>query len=55
MVTIVDTEDRLQRLLPALDRMVDEGLIAVSDVEVIKYVNQGGTDSTERYVTPPPS
>ena len=38
-IRIVDTEENLQRLLPALDQMVDEGLIAISDVEVIRYVH----------------
>jgi PII-like signaling protein len=28
-----------------LDEMVDEGLIAMSEVEVIKYVHQGGARS----------
>ena len=32
----------LDRLIPALDEMVSEGLIAMSDVEVIKYVHQQG-------------
>ena len=40
MVTIVDAEEKVRQLLPALDEMVDEGLIAMSDVEVIKYVHQ---------------
>ncbi len=42
LVQIVDTEENIQRLIPALDEMVDEGLIAISDVEVIKYVHQDG-------------
>ena len=40
MVSIVDSEDKIRMLIPALDGMVDEGLIAMSDVEVIKYVHQ---------------
>jgi uncharacterized protein len=42
LVQIIDTEENIQRLLPALDEMVAEGLIAMSDVEVIKYVHQQG-------------
>ena len=42
LVQIIDTEENIQRLLPALDEMVAEGLIAMSDVEVIKYVHQEG-------------
>ena len=43
MVSVIDFEDKIQRLLPHLDHMVDEGLIAMSEVEVIKYVHQEGT------------
>ena len=42
LVQIIDTAENIQRLLPALDEMVQEGLIAMSDVEVIKYVHQEG-------------
>lgn len=42
MVSVVDTEDKIRTLLPALDEMVDEGLIAMSEVEVIRYVHQEG-------------
>jgi PII-like signaling protein len=45
MVSIVDSEEKIRRLIPALDEMVDEGLIAMSDVEVIKYVHQDGARS----------
>ncbi len=40
MVSVIDSEEKIQRLLPELEQMVDEGLIAVSNVEVIKYVHQ---------------
>lgn len=45
MVSVVDTEEKIRNLLPALDEMVDEGLIAMSSVEVIRYVHQEGTRS----------
>ena len=44
LVQIVDTAEIIQRLIPVLDEMVSEGLIAMSDVEVIKYVRQQGED-----------
>ena len=44
---VIDTHENIQRLLPALDEMVSEGLIAVSDVEVIKYVHQEGKHPQE--------
>jgi hypothetical protein len=37
MLSIIDGTDQISRLLPHLDEMVDEGLIAMSDVEVIRY------------------
>jgi len=45
MVSIVDTEEKLRKLFPFLDEVVSEGLIAMSDVEVIKYVHQEGVRS----------
>jgi PII-like signaling protein len=46
MVSVIDSEDKVQELIPFLDQMVDEGgLIAMSEVEVIKYVHQGGARS----------
>ena len=45
MVSVVDSEDKIQKLLPLLDEMVDEGLIAMSEVEVIKYTHQDGARS----------
>jgi PII-like signaling protein len=43
LVQIIDSEENIKRLIPALDEMVSEGLIAMSDVEVIKYVHQEGS------------
>ncbi|HTW47209.1 MAG TPA: DUF190 domain-containing protein [Acidobacteriaceae bacterium] len=40
MLSIIDTEEQIVRLLPHLDKMVDEGLIAMSTVEVIRYARQ---------------
>jgi uncharacterized protein len=45
MVSVVDTEEKIKNLLPVLDEMVNEGLIAMSDVEVIRYVHQEGVRS----------
>lgn len=45
MVSVVDSEDKIERLIPFLDQIVDQGLIATSDVEVIKYVHQEGARS----------
>jgi uncharacterized protein len=45
LVQVIDTAENIQRLIPVLDEMVQEGLIAMSDVEVIKYVHQDGQRS----------
>ncbi|MHB8500282.1 MAG: DUF190 domain-containing protein [Candidatus Acidiferrales bacterium] len=45
MVSVVDSEEKIRKLIPILDEMVGEGLIAMSDVEVIKYVHQDGVRS----------
>jgi PII-like signaling protein len=47
MVSVVDTEQNIKKLLPALDQMVGDGLIAMSEVEVIKYVHQEGVRSEQ--------
>ena len=36
VVTIVDTADNLERLIPELEAMIDTGMIATSDVECIR-------------------
>ena len=45
MVTVIDTDEKIRPLLPYLDQVVKEGLIAISEVEVIKYVHQEGLRS----------
>jgi len=45
MVSVIDTEEKIRTLIPVLDEMVDEGLIAMSEVEVIRYVHQEGARS----------
>jgi PII-like signaling protein len=45
MVSVIDSEDKIQTLLPFLDEVVAEGLIATSEVEVIKYSHQDGVRS----------
>jgi PII-like signaling protein len=37
MLTIIDKEEQIEKLIPHLDMMVEEGLIAMSCVEVIRY------------------
>jgi PII-like signaling protein len=37
MLSVVDTEEKLQGFLPIVDQMVLEGLVVLSDVDIIKY------------------
>jgi len=37
VIELVDTEENLNRLLPFLDQVVEEGLITLEKVRVIKY------------------
>ena len=45
MVSVIDAEEKIRQLLPFLDQVVQEGLIATSEVEVIKYVHEEGKRS----------
>jgi uncharacterized protein len=36
-LSIVDTEEQIDRLIPFLDSVVEEGLVASSSVEAIRY------------------
>jgi PII-like signaling protein len=37
MVSIIDTEEQINKLVPHLDAMLEDGLIAISSVDVIRY------------------
>ena len=37
LLSIVDTEEKLKTFMPILDEMVQQGLVVLSDVDVIKY------------------
>lgn len=36
MVTIIDRQEQIEKLIPILDQVVQEGLVAMSSVEVIR-------------------
>jgi PII-like signaling protein len=40
MLSVVDTEEKLQGFLPIVDQMVPEGLVVFSDVDIIKYAHR---------------
>jgi PII-like signaling protein len=37
MLSVIDTDEKLQAFLPRIEQMVQEGLVVLSDVDVIKY------------------
>ena len=39
LLTVVDTEEKLRAFFPVLDQMVKQGLVVLSDAEVIKYTH----------------
>ena len=39
LLSVVDTEEKLQAFMPILDEMVQQGLVVLSDVDVIKYTH----------------
>ena len=41
VIEIVDAEDRIRAFLPALDTMVDSGLVTLERAEVIRYGGDG--------------
>ncbi len=39
MLSVIDTEEKLRQVMPLLDEMVHQGLVVLSDVDVIKYTH----------------
>jgi len=39
LLSIIDKEEKLRALLPLLDEMIPQGLVVLSDVDVIKYTH----------------
>ena len=42
MLSIIDKEEQIARLLPHLDEMIEDGLMAMSRVEVIRFSREAG-------------
>lgn len=40
LITIIDTEENVNKVIPILDGMVNEGIVILSDVNVIKYTHR---------------
>lgn len=48
MISIVDGEAKVRAYLPVLEQMVDEGLVVLSDVDVVKYTHRLAEAKEER-------
>lgn len=40
LITVIDTEENINKVIPILDDMVHEGIVILSDVNVIKYTHR---------------
>ncbi len=51
MLSVVDTEEKLRAFFPMLDQMVQQGLVVLSDVDIVKYTHRlQGRRAAERGV-----
>ncbi len=54
MLSTVDSEEKLQSFMPIAEQMVEEGLIVLSDVDIIKYAYRAeGLDQAEAISSSP--
>ncbi|MGC9198281.1 MAG: DUF190 domain-containing protein [Acidobacteriaceae bacterium] len=44
VLSVVDSEEKLKEFLPLVDKMVQEGLVVMCDVEIIKYAHRASSD-----------
>ena len=51
MLSVVDTEEKLQGFLPIVDQMVLEGLVVLSEVDIIKYAHRATEIKQEQGVS----
>ncbi len=51
VIEAIDRADRIEQVLPKLDEMVSEGLVVISDVEVLVYRHRG--EDAEAEEAPP--
>jgi PII-like signaling protein len=48
MLSVVDTQEKLQAYFPILDEMVQQGLVVLSDVDIIKYAHNFATSERRK-------
>jgi PII-like signaling protein len=45
MLSVVDSEEKLRAFLPVVEEMVVEGLVVLSEVDVIKYSHRAAAET----------
>jgi PII-like signaling protein len=50
MLSVVDTEEKLAAFTPVLDKMVQQGLVVMSDVDIVKYTHDYDEDERRQEV-----
>jgi PII-like signaling protein len=52
MLSVVDTEEKLKAYFPVLDSMVQQGLVVLSDVDIVKYSHNYGEEERRKEARP---
>jgi PII-like signaling protein len=52
MLSVVDTEEKLRTYLPVLDQMVQQGLVVISDVNMVKYTHNSQAGERRKEARP---
>jgi PII-like signaling protein len=47
MISVIDEESKIRGFLPVLERMLGDGLVALSDIDVIKYTHRLQSTETQ--------
>ncbi|MDR3742001.1 MAG: DUF190 domain-containing protein [Terracidiphilus sp.] len=47
-LSVIDTDAQIARLLPFLDDMVEEGIVATSTVDMVRFTTSASTGPTQR-------
>jgi PII-like signaling protein len=48
MISVIDTQKKLEEFLPIVDQMVQEGLVVLSEVDIIKYSHRAAESAEEK-------
>lgn len=48
MLAVIDTEAKLSAFTPVLEQMLQQGLVVLSDVDVVKYTHDYGSKETKK-------